>query len=239
MTTLDNPKFFSIITDYIMSRSSEPNIILMLMNLRCNKTMRRKIEMLLTIVLSESSIDVTSLTKKHRRLYRSNHSVTARYVEWRIDPFNDINPLIIETSRLRRRRGIMDITLTTIIDVDEEDDKRIIIASIYNQCDDKTNGEYNLTLTKITEDMYHQVKLTYAHGRERTTNGYIHNINGMIITVIGYSGIVTIYYGGYEARYYMEDGILIKEYDSDEEGQEPMISMNEAARRTFNYIESQ
>ena len=244
MATLDNPKFFSIITDYIMSRSLESNDVLipMLMNLRCNKVMKRKIETLLSIRAMMTSIDIVSLTKKHRRLYRSNHNViSSSNIITKIDPFNDINPLIIET---RRNLFRIDRTLDATVNVSEQDNTRVITISICDQDYKRRDREYDLTLTKITEDMYYQEKYRHiVYGRERITNSYIYNINRAIITVVHHgSPIVTVYYSydsdHYEATYYMEDGIVINEHDSDDEEQEPMISMNEAAKRTFNYIES-
>ena len=248
MTTLDNPKFLSIITDHIMTQSTESNntLISMLMKLRCNKAMRRKIETLLSIRLTHSSIDVTSLTKIHRGLRKVNYNMTSCLIKWGIDPFNTvcygIDPLtIIIPNMLSKTTKV----LSAKIEIDELNDDRVITACIsqeYNSGDSKIS---DITMIKITDDMYYQVnieqstaKLTPNTNVEVQCNSYIHKVDGIITDVTYHDANASTCIVSYEhsrSTYTMYNGIMTNLYD----GHRDLVvdkAIEEAARRTFNYL---
>lgn len=232
------------------------------MNLRCDKIMKMKIDTMLSIISTDESIDIKTTTKKHRRLCKISYNVkSSSNIYWRMNPYNDNLLLITEVTSNSNR---MNRILTGTVKIDEEDDKRVItsIITIMNNNSECTKRVYNSITTKITDDMYyHELKtqfvtILYLHNEDGTIrrvtpnknvdqlmNSYIHNINEFIVYTNVASDCVSATCKHYELTFSMDNGVLIKEEDDeDEEDRDLMITeamietMSEAARRTFNYI---
>ena len=195
MTSLDNPRLLNILLQQLIQSSIDnESLISTLMNLRVNKTMKSKIETLLSIISTQTSIDIKTTTKKHRRLHRIDYNVSSNHIRWTMNPYNNVDPLVLHIvdnnvdswlSHVIASNGSPKTTLTGRVNIDEVDNNRVITASISQQ----HNMRYTTTeliLTKIEEDMYHKniecaISIESSVSTSRCFYNYIYNINGFII----------------------------------------------------------
>lgn len=240
MNTLDNYRILLLLSEHILSQYD----MLFLMKMRCSKMMKKNIEMICSVTTTENSIDVKTSTKKHLRLFKNRYNITRANIHWRINPQDDNNLLLIEKWI---NYGIS-TTITGTITVQEEDDKRVITASM----DTTYNSRFihsDITLNKITDDMYLQAEhviMTCYRGNNKTKMCYVLVINSHVMRVDGDRDRLEVSCNNHLLSYTMNDRTLITEdeydgRDSDDSDEEEDISpwMNIAATITFNYLRSQ